>query len=421
MTLHDRTKALRNRFAGRSSGIALAILGGAALIGPALAANPATAGHAGSHARPASNKGCSKSGPCVSGANSGSGDGVDGSSVTNDGMAGRSQNNDGTTGFTTNPSKTQMGRSGVYGADQSTDGGTGNSGVSGGSPNGNGVLGSSSTGFGVFGISTSGTGVSGTSASSNGVVGNTSATNGTSAVAGISSGTSGHANGVYGRSSNGPGVYGTSTTGNGIEGHSTNGGSSGIAGYQQNASSNTGYGVYAESSDNTQSYATLNAQGDSANTYPFQAVNIPNQAYCFMDPTGGFTCTGSADFKSVRTRHVNSSGQRVLAYAAESATATLDDVGTASMVGGVASVAIDQAFGSTIDRNSAYHVFLTPDGDASLYVAQKTPNGFVVRETHGGHSTLSFDYRIVARPRDAKYDRLPLAPADRGPVKRKAR
>jgi hypothetical protein len=46
------------------------------------------------------------------------------------------------------------------------------------------------------------------------------------------------------------------------------------------------------------------------------------------------------------------------------------------MVGGVANVGIERAFGSTIDRN-AYHVFLTPDGDASLYVAQKTPAGFV--------------------------------------------
>jgi len=421
MTLQHRTKSLRNRFVGQRSAIALTILAGAGLIGTALAAHPAMAGHAGPYSQFAASKTCSKSTPCVSGANTGSGDGVDGSSVVNDGMAGRSQNNDGTTGFTTNPSKTQMGRSGVYGADQSTDGGTGNSGISGGSPNGNGALGTSVTGFGVYGTSGSGVGVFGTSTSANGVVGTTAATNGDSAVAGISNGTSGHANGVYGRSSNGPGMYGTSTTGNGVEGHSTNGGSAGLAGYQQNSSSSTGYGVYAEYSDNTSSYATLNAQGDSANTYPFQALNKANDVACFMDPVGDFACSGSSDFKSVRTRHLNSSGQRVLAYAAESASATLDDVGTASMVDGIANVVIDRAFGATIDHSTPYHVFLTPDGDASLYVAQKTPAGFVVRETHGGRSTLSFDFRIVARPLDAKYDRLPLAPADRVPGKRKAR
>jgi hypothetical protein len=410
----------RNRFVAQRSTIALAILAGGGIVGTALAAHPAMAGHAAAHARSAS-KSCSKSTPCLSGANTGSGDGIDGSSVLNDGMAGRSQNNDGTTGFTTNPSKTQMGRSGVYGADQSTDGGTANDGISGLSVNGTGAFGNSTTGYGVFGMSGSGIGMFGSSTSSTGIEGTTAATNGSSAVAGISNGTSGHANGVYGRSTNGPGVYGTAAAANGTEGHSTNAGSAGIAGYQLNASSSTGYGVYAESSDNTSSYATLSAQGDSSNTYPFQALNKVTGAVCFMDPVGDFACDGSADFKSMRTRHLNSNGQRVLAYAAESASATIDDVGTAAMVDGVATIVLDRAFASTIDRSSPYHVFLTPNGDASLYVAQKSPGGFVVRETHGGRSTLSFDYRIVARPLDAKYDRLPLAPGDRVPGTRKAR
>jgi hypothetical protein len=46
-----------------------------------------------------------------------------------------------------------------------------------------------------------------------------------------------------------------------------------------------------------------------------------------------------------------------------------------------------------------------------LYVSQKTPAGFQVREAQGGRSTFSFDYRIVARPLDADNDRLPPAPA----------
>ena len=105
------------------------------------------------------------------------------------------------------------------------------------------------------------------------------------------------------------------------------------------------------------------------------------------------------------------SSRHVLAYAAESASATLDDVGTARMVDGVANVAIDRAFASTIDRSSAYHVFVTPLGESRgwLYVASKTPTGFQVREAQSGRSTLSFDYRIVAHPIDAKNDRLPLA------------
>jgi hypothetical protein len=50
-----------------------------------------------------------------------------------------------------------------------------------------------------------------------------------------------------------------------------------------------------------------------------------------------------------------------------------------------------------MDRSTAYHVFITPDGDTrGLYVATKTAEGFIVRETQGGRGTLSFDYRIVA-------------------------
>jgi hypothetical protein len=59
----------------------------------------------------------------------------------------------------------------------------------------------------------------------------------------------------------------------------------------------------------------------------------------------------------------------------------------------------------------AYHVFVTPEGDCKgLYVTQKSPAGFVVRELQGGRSTLTFDYRIVAKPLDDDGRRLALAP-----------
>jgi hypothetical protein len=113
----------------------------------------------------------------------------------------------------------------------------------------------------------------------------------------------------------------------------------------------------------------------------------------------------------VRRTHVNALRQHVLTYAAESASATLDDVGTARMIGGVANVPIDAALAAAIDR-SGYHVFLTPLGDSrGLYVSMKTPAGFQVREAQSGRSSLSFDYRIVAHPLDAKADRLPVVPA----------
>jgi hypothetical protein len=55
-------------------------------------------------------------------------------------------------------------------------------------------------------------------------------------------------------------------------------------------------------------------------------------------------------------------------------------------------------------------VFITPQGDtAGLYVAQKTADGFAVRE-HAGRSNIAFDYRIVGEPYGAQEQRLPYAP-----------
>jgi hypothetical protein len=60
-----------------------------------------------------------------------------------------------------------------------------------------------------------------------------------------------------------------------------------------------------------------------------------------------------------------------------------------------------------VDTGSDYHVFLTPNGDCrGLYVTQKSPSSFVVRELGGGHSTLSFDYRIVAKRKGYEQVRL---------------
>ncbi|MGA2761192.1 MAG: hypothetical protein ABSF08_12850 [Candidatus Cybelea sp.] len=258
-------------------------------------------------------------------------------------------------------------------------------------------------------------GVYGLGASADGVHGVTSSTNGNSGTSGISTGTSGSAHGIYGRSSNGQGVYGTSSSNNGVEGHSTASGGSGVAGIETGTASGSGDGVYSESADKTNLYEALEAKADSSNTYIFEGYNASTDGLCTIDYNATLACTGGADVRNVRTRHTNADGQHVLAYGAESATATIEDVGTARMVGGIANVTIDPAFASVMDRKW-YYVFLTPLGDTrGLYVSQKTPSAFQVRESEGGRARLEFDYRIVAHPLDAKNDRLPLAPAMRMP------
>jgi hypothetical protein len=74
---------------------------------------------------------------------------------------------------------------------------------------------------------------------------------------------------------------------------------------------------------------------------------------------------------------------------------------------------LDTTFAQTINAGMEYHVFLTPTGNCrGLYVAQKTANGFEVRELLGGKSNTAFDYRIVARRRGFETVRLKEVPAN---------
>jgi hypothetical protein len=255
-------------------------------------------------------------------------------------------------------------------------------------------------------------GVSGTAAKSDGVHGLTDATNGSAGVTGVSKSGLGSGYGVYGKSSNGQGVYGISSSGNGVEGHTT-GAAAAVAGYALNTATG-GEGVIAESNNSADAGVAIYAQGDNSTSELFSSFNKATGGSCVIDQNANLTCTGTIMGSVERSQHRNSNGQKVLAYGSESTSATLEDFGTARMSGGVANIWFDPAFASTIDRNRPYYVFLTPLGETrGLYVSIKTSNGFQVRETEGGRSRVSFDYRIVARPLDAKNDRLPLAPTVR--------
>jgi hypothetical protein len=262
---------------------------------------------------------------------------------------------------------------------------------------------------------TSTAGVYGTAAIADGVHGVTSGA-GSSGVSGISTGTTGTGHGVYGRSSNGQGVYGTSSNSNGVEGHSTapDGAGTGVAGYAEYGSGD-GTGVYGNGYFGLVgegNYSAVTAEVTSLYSYIFQGFDTANNAQCSMDWDANLSCTGTIQGGSqMSMRHKTSDGRHVLAYAAQSTSATIEDVGTARMSNGVANVQIDSAFASVTDHKW-YYVFLTPLGDTrGLYVSMKTTSAFQVRETEHGRSNLEFDYRIVAHPFDAKDDRLPAAPA----------
>ena len=54
-------------------------------------------------------------------------------------------------------------------------------------------------------------------------------------------------------------------------------------------------------------------------------------------------------------------------------------------------------------------MFLTPLGDSQgLYVTNRTPTSFEVREQNGGKSNISFGYRIVAKSAGSDTARMPI-------------
>lgn len=231
--------------------------------------------------------------------------------------------------------------------------------------------------------------------------------------------------GIYGDSSNGPGVYGIDyhNTGNTVGyGVSTGGRAdffAGLYGY-----GNDGPGLYAYSSSD------FGAVVSNGGNFPVLEINN-NYSGSGIDPdlivgqrggvesgtivftvggdgsiftSGNLTYSGSLTHDAV----TRSAANDVATYSAQQAEATVEDVGSAQLVNGSAAVPIAADFRDTIDTAHPYMVFLTPYGDTNgLYVASRTAAGFVVRETHGGRSSLAFDYRIVAHPYGKPLARLP--------------
>ncbi|HEY2858923.1 MAG TPA: hypothetical protein VGJ21_10945 [Terracidiphilus sp.] len=118
---------------------------------------------------------------------------------------------------------------------------------------------------------------------------------------------------------------------------------------------------------------------------------------------GNMSCTGQ-----IKSLVPSSGGARTVeTYAMQSPENWMEDFGSGVLHNGVAVVHIDSGFGETISGDSSYHVFLTPNGDSKgLYVIAKTATSFEVRESGGGTSSLSFDYRIVGKRRGFEAQRL---------------
>ena len=284
--------------------------------------------------------------------------------------------------------------------------GVGGSAIEGGADTGYGIWGDSSNNVGVYGTSSGSVGVEGEASGSNaGVYGDAQGSG--AGVSGVSS----SGNGISGQASSGIGVFGESSSNFGIEGQSTNG----IAVYGDSTNS------YAASfqSDSTE-VPTLAADNSAAGGYVLWAVNSATSDSLLVDAYGDGIFDGyvEADGGYYTVRRARD-GLRLEAFGPESTRATIEDTGTARLEAGEGAVRFDSAFANTIDAARGYQVFLTPDGDTrGLFVAAKYEGGFVVRETEHGHSSLYFDYRVVAHPYGASDARLPQVEIKRPPMPR---
>lgn len=260
---------------------------------------------------------------------------------------------------------------------------------------GTGVYGQSSSGSGVFAKSTSGVGLRAESTSNDGVAGRT----GVAAKSGVYGYNSSTGYGVFGRSATGYGmgaVGGGDASGFDAMGDLTLGGTRGelFGGFYLNLYSNDNINVDLDNDNN--------------------AANACFQVWNGLDHVVGTICEDGSKSAVLQT---DDYGQRKV-YAMESPEVWLEDFGTAALVNGVAAVTLDPIFVQMISQSEAYHVFVTPLGESGvLYVADKAPGGFTVKEAAGGQSNVAFDWRIAAKRAGLEGLRTEVVTADASELK----
>jgi hypothetical protein len=352
---------------------------------------------------------CSSANPCLYWKNNSTGSALQGDSQRGAGVTGRtlSQINGGSAA------------AGVLGEDLAAREPNGsNMGVEGVSSVGIGVEGKSTLGPGVIALSNGGLAAVVATQSGNGdgvetqspqhgtysVTTNESLTTHQSftGVAGLdASGDGGTANfGVWGNSINGTGVYGFSNTHIGVL--AVGGGPSPTLVDAPALSIAAGPAGTADDLIDACSQNVDNPCGRGSASRVLQLDSSGN-----LRITGLLYSSGSCSVGCSGT--TNGVHRRVVSYAPTQTVPSIEDFGQAQLANGAAYVRLSADFSNVIDRGATYLVFVTPEGDCNvLYVADKTASGFEVRESHGGKSTLAFDYRIVAKPIGAARTRLPV-------------
>jgi hypothetical protein len=281
------------------------------------------------------------------------------------------------------------------------NGGTGNRGLS-----------SQGSGFGVFGTTGNIAGMAGGA----GVYGESDRAN---------------SYGVWGNSITGEGVHATSDSNAGLFAESRTGNpifaqvspdstTNNIAIYGLNLSSFAGpgpgaggFGIYGLCGKGHGLVGATAAPGAAALVGASNGV-VGAYAAALYGPVivgGDFTVAGGT--KSAAVPHPDGSHRRL--YCMESPESWFEDFGTSALECGRAEVKIDPDFAALVDLE-AYHVFLTEyDDHRALYVTGRTPAGFTVH-AKDGTGAGSFSWRVVAKRKDIKAERLATVTIPPAPI-----
>jgi hypothetical protein len=157
----------------------------------------------------------------------------------------------------------------------------------------------------------------------------------------------------------------------------------GVDGYASNSSTGAAYGGYF--------WTSASGTGTHYGVYAVGTGGSANYAGYFV---GNFLATGGTKSAAVKVDN----GEYRLLYCQESTENWFEDFGKAQLTNGVVRINIDPLYAQTVNTSIDYHVFPIPEGDCKgLFVTNKTPTSFEVRELQGGTSNISFSYRIVAK------------------------
>lgn len=210
---------------------------------------------------------------------------------------------------------------------------------------------------------------------------------------------------------------GTSTlaTGSGVAGTGT---TTGVYGIGTTAASGTG-GVFA---GNNLAAITLGAGSGVAGTgsisgvFGYATTNVNGSSGGTFQRAGGafgvVVCANilGTDYKVagsglVSTVVKNTENKNVIMFAPESPEALFQDFGKGNLINGYAKIELDPTFAKNIfvDDTHPLQVFVQLEGDCKgVYVANKTANGFEVKELQGGSSNVSFTWFANGNRADTK-------------------